>query len=359
MVGRRKGNQVDGLGMAIRIHAFLLAAGNVIIQGDRQKMTEPVGSCIGFITKETRLMTRVHTSFGAWALFGCIAGIVCADEHADGPVLKDLIPIVEEEGEAAYIAAETIGHLGAGAAEARPALEKACSSTNPRLRVAAAVALLDIHAEKEGLPEIAIKTLFDLLASKQPEIRREAIRGLSHAKEINPKDLRSIALALADEDELVAVHAADTLVEMGEAAVSLLADAIANERTAMWGMVALGRLGPKGKGGQSAVIKRLTDKDPILRQEAALTLSQIGPDSSLAVEALLPLLDDPVRAVQLAAAFSVSSLKPEVNGRRVNWNNCFRPMINSVDWLVHAAWRPSAKFVRGWPRRLSRSSAVV
>jgi HEAT repeat protein len=177
--------------------------------------------------------------------------------------------------------------------------------------VAAAVALLDIHAEKEVLPEIAIKTLFDSLGSKQPEIRREAIRGLSHAKKIDPTGLRTIALALADEDEFVAVHAADTLVEMGESAVPLLADAIASDRTAMWGMVALGRLGTKGKGAQSAVIRRLTDKDPILRQEAALTLSQIGPESSVAVEALLPLLDDPVRAVQLAAAFSVSSLGPE------------------------------------------------
>jgi HEAT repeat protein len=258
-----------------------------------------------------------------------MTGIVCADEPAGGPSLKDLIPILEQEGEAAYLAAETIGHLGAAAAEARPALEKACSSKNPRLRVAAAVALIDMHGDKERLPEIAIRTLVDLLGSKQPEIRREAIRGLSHAKKINPNDLRAIALALVDEDELVALHAADTLVEMGEAAAPLLADAIANDRTAMWGMVALGRLGSKGKGGQSALIKRLADKDPILRQEAALTLSQIGPDSSIAVEALLPLLDDPVRSVQLAAAFSVSSLGPE--GKRATGR--LEQMLSSDDHL--------------------------
>lgn len=274
-------------------------------------------------------MMRIHTNDWTWFILAFAAGIVRAHDPSNGPHLQDLIPVVEEDGEAAYIAAETIGHLGSDAANARPALEKACLSKNPRLRVAAAVALLDIHAEKDALPEIAIKTLFDLLGSKQPEVRREAIRGLSHAKKIDPKSLRSIALALADEDELVAVHAADALVEMGEQAVPLLADAIASDRTAMWGMVALGRMGPKGKGAQSAVMKRLKDPDPILRQEAALTLSQIGPDSSTAVESLLPLLDDPVRTVQLAAAFSISSLGPE--GKRATTK--LQQMLASDDQL--------------------------
>ena len=99
---------------------------------------------------------------------------------------------------------------------------------------------------------------------------------------------------------------------MGERGVPLLAEATKNEKTVMWALLALENIGPKAHEAQDAVIALLKEKDSVLREQAALTLSRIAPDPQKSIPALLPLLDDvvPVRA---AAALAISQFGSKAN----------------------------------------------
>lgn len=228
-----------------------------------------------------------------------------ASSLADVPALSRL---VKDGSASAYLAAEALGHLGTAAKEASAVLEGACAAKDGRLRVAAAVALLEIHPKEESPARAkGIAALLGALDDKSEDIRREAARGLARVKKVDAAGMDRLARALADEDPFVATHVADTLAELGEPAVPALSRGVENDATVMLALVALGRMGEKATSAQGAISARLKDADAIVRQEAALALSQIKPEPASAVAALLPLLDDPARGVKAAAAVGISA----------------------------------------------------
>ncbi|MBY0587268.1 HEAT repeat domain-containing protein [bacterium] len=242
-----------------------------------------------------------------WMLLIMPIGPCRANERPAEASVAELAALVKDGNPSAYLAAETLGHIGQGAKDALPILASACSAKDARLRVAAAVAILEIDpSEVDDVPSVAVKTLLSMLKDKSPDIRREAVRGLGHVRTMAPETIQQLALSLSDDDAFVATHAADTLAELGEPAVASLIEGVKQDSTVMLALVALGRMGEKAKQAQAVISKRLGDLDPIVRQEAALTLGQIKPEPASAVASLLPLLDDPANAVKGAAVVAIT-----------------------------------------------------
>jgi HEAT repeat protein len=154
---------------------------------------------------------------------------------------------------------------------------------------------------KLAIPEL-IKALADERYSQLAVTRVLAAFG-SAATEAGPP----LARLLAVKDRSVAIAAAIALASIDskiEAAIAVLIEATESQDAATRSAAinALGHFGKAARPAAQVLIKAL--KDPTTRDEAAETLSQIGPDAAEAVESLIGILGTragPIAADTLAA----------------------------------------------------------
>lgn len=243
------------------------------------------------------------------AALGCSqADAPAATEDASKrPLVAELAAIVEADGDAAELAAGSLGAMGPEAAPAIGALTKATQSTNPRTRVAAAVALFDVDSKNEETMQRVVAVVVRALTDEDADVQREALRLLSRSRRADDEQIRAIAKALVHNDDYVSAHAAEALVKLGPRSAPILIEAAKDPRSVLWAILALEDLGVDAKSAQSILVQTAKDEDPLIRQESALAFARIQADPDVAVPALVSMLDDDQAMVRAAAAHSLVS----------------------------------------------------
>jgi HEAT repeat protein len=203
-------------------------------------------------------------------------------------------------------AIDSLGRLGPGAKGAVGDLTAQLSDKSANVRAHAAHALQLIGPPAREAAAALTKTASD----PDAHVRRNSIMALQSIGPEPESVLGVLSRALMDPEPPVRVAALSTLTELGEAALPVLAEALANPDTRYWAALALGELGPKAKPAVDGLTRALEDQRPEVRREALVALAHIGPDASSAVPAVMAALADPDGSVRHSAAFALGRIGP-------------------------------------------------
>ena len=157
-----------------------------------------------------------------------------------------------------------------GAGAAQPLASAAAGDADPKVRSACLVAIAQVAP-----PEIAAAALARGLSDGEASVRQVAavrLRQLGSAAAPAAKDL---AAALADEN--LRESAAETLIQIGAAAVSPLAEQLASKNVDVrkYALACLAKIGPAARGALPAIEKCRQDPDENIRTMAALAAARV------------------------------------------------------------------------------------
>jgi HEAT repeat protein len=179
--------------------------------------------------------------------------------------------------------ATELGFLGAEGKDAKAELAKLLEDPAPRVRLAAAGALLRIHGTQE-----AVKVLAQGLASAEASLRRLAARGVVLAGKAGAPLADQVIDLLADADPLVRRSALQAVASLGPAAakaVDRVAALLDEPDSAIDAADALGRIGIPARSALARLTPLLASKDLAQRWAAVRAMSQIGgPGAAPAVD---------------------------------------------------------------------------
>jgi HEAT repeat protein len=225
-------------------------------------------------------------------------------------------------------AARVIGRLKV--ATAGDALIKAVNDSHPDVRYAAMRALGEIRQQSavqalteqfafykkgegassalDALARIAaapsIPLFKERLKDQDPSIRRAAIEGIGRTGETSSADAIEKILG-TDESPMVRMAAAFSLQKLGRNYVGRLADMMTSPKTAEQGAEYLVELGPSVA---PAVIPRLQDPEPVMRESIADVLGALGgPDAVPPLQAAAA--KDPTGAGAVAAKRAIARIQ--------------------------------------------------
>ena len=225
-------------------------------------------------------------------------------------------------------AARVIGRLKVAAAG--DALIKAVNDSHPDVRYAAMRALGEIRQQSavqalteqfafykkgegassalDALARIAaapsVPLFKERLQDKDPSIRRAAIEGLGRTGDSSSADAIEKILG-TDESPMVRMAAAFSLQKLGRNYVGRLADMMTSPKAAEQGAAYLVELGPSAA---LAVIPRLQDPEPVMRESIADALGGIGgPEAVPALQAAAA--KDPTGAGAMAAKRAIARIQ--------------------------------------------------
>ncbi len=233
---------------------------------------------------------------------------------AIGPAAATAVPALAKalEDKAPAVccgAAFALGKIGPEAKSAEQALTKCDESTDPFLQTVAAWALAKIEPRDEARKERAVTLLSAALGSKNPRVRRLAMRGLV---ELQPAP-DSILSAIKNAN----ISAKDDIVEellvvasgLGKPAVPLLIESLRIDRVGPLAASLLGRMGPTAKEAVPALADvAANDKSIAIRCEALLALGAIGHDAPEAVQTAAAALNDPEEDICYAACYALGKI---------------------------------------------------
>lgn len=139
-------------------------------------------------------------------------------------------------------------------------------------------------------------------------LRAKAAEQLSFIAEPDAGTVRSLVMALTDENEDVRQEVQRALRRFGQRTVPQLTDALRHRdaRIRAGAAQVLGDFGPNATAATPHLMARLTDKQEIVRAEAARSLGRIGKQE--ASPALADRLDDPSAVVRRAVAEALGAM---------------------------------------------------
>ncbi len=215
--------------------------------------------------------------------------------------------------EVRHRAAAALGGVGPAAATAVPALLRVLKQEDKALQTMAVEALGKIGPETSTV----MPALIEQLRSHNRDVRAAAVRAVG---QMGPEAKRGVSalldLVVVEQDEKIRKAAAETLVHIGEDAVSALANALKDERPVLrWrACQILGRIGPKAQAAVSALRAALKDERSEVREAAAQALGKMGAEAKGAVSALAKVLKDMDWRVRRGAARSLGEIGPAAGG---------------------------------------------
>jgi HEAT repeat protein len=234
--------------------------------------------------------------------------------------LKDDSPRVRR------VAAEELGRRGAKAEDAVPALVALLRQDKAEpVRQAAAEALAKVGPR-------AVPALVDVLKDREPSSRDAAANSLRLMGPGAKEAVTALAARLKDDSPDVRQRAAEALGAIGpdaKDAAPALVEALkdpGNAEGAPRGLgpstvrdaalAALLHLGPEAekalaRDGLPVVVLRLKDRDPAVREAAAITLAYLGPKGEAVVPALVEACRDSQKEVRAAAGSALGQLGPK------------------------------------------------
>lgn len=208
--------------------------------------------------------------------------------------------------EARWRAAEKLGQLGSQARSEVPALLDALDDGQPLVRQQAAKALGLIGDDSEKV----VKALMETVGDEQTGIRLTAVAALRRLVSDPGRLVPFAADLLAQEDQLLASRAVETVILRGEKAMPFLIEALKNERSAYWACLAIEEMGEVASPTVPALTKLLSETDSeSLRVQALLALAATGSAGKQAKQEVLAALRPSAKPeVQSAAAYAAGML---------------------------------------------------
>ncbi|OWK46364.1 HEAT repeat domain-containing protein [Fimbriiglobus ruber] len=284
-----------------------------------------LGGIYAYVDPNKRVQGLVHNepTYNSRPASAWLTDFQSADENTRTLAAKqlkeggaDAVPVLEvllkTEGPAGprFLAADTLGQIGAPARPAGPALIAALKDSDSTVKAVAAKSLGKLAPEVPGavpalvgnFPSIeairavsdfgpaageAIPALIGLLTNSDATVRWQAARALQKIGPTAAVAIPDIIKQLKDEDGLVREHAAE----------------------------ALGFLGPTATVAIPDVVKVLDDKVWRVRRDAVRTLGGWGPAAKDALLSVQKLKNDPEQQVKDAATKAERLIDPSLAGK--------------------------------------------
>ncbi len=183
-------------------------------------------------------------------------------------------------------------------------LTELLNSESPVVRIHAARALSATGQQNEAV----IKGLVRMVTSADGRVARVGVAAL---REIKP-DRRMVAETLADlldhDDQAVAIHAVEAIVESGTEAIPFLNEALKSERSGYWAAVAIEQIGAEAAAtlpGLMNLVDRTSDVQ--VRTQGVLAMAALGSAAKQACGQIAELLRaDEDSATRAASAYALA-----------------------------------------------------
>jgi len=189
-------------------------------------------------------------------------------------------------------AASDVGFLGADAADAVSDLAPLLDDKVPRVRLAAASALLRFSGKNVRATEVLTRGL----ANGDAMTRRHAARAAGLAGPAAAPLAEKLAELLSDADTRVRRSALQAIATLGPTAAQVrkpVAALLTRPETAVDAADALGRMGPAARPSLEALARLLKSDAPAQRWAAVRAMAQIGgPDAAPAVQFMIKQLPE-------------------------------------------------------------------
>jgi len=212
----------------------------------------------------------------------------------DGPVVFALGSI----GPVAKPAEAKIKAL-AGAADAPPFLKTVCHWARARM-----------NPDDEDLVRAVVPELVAALTSDEPRLRVAAAQALLSLNP-DPAILRPEMKKIFDTAKPEVIHVVlDAVASLGAEAVPRLIEALKVPEARLRVAGVLRRIGSKAKDAVPGLIDALADEDHQTRSEVLFALGAIGPDAAAATPAIAKALDDEEMDAVYAACYALGQIGP-------------------------------------------------
>lgn len=161
------------------------------------------------------------------------------------------------------------------------------------------------------IPDSKLVSEIDELAdsSTEPSVKVRRVAVTVIAEELDPASRGVLRKALRDDDELVRLKSAEALARLGETdAVDFLVELLrsSEEATTSVRVPAAEALGKAGKSALDYLLKKISDRDPMVRWGVVSALGEIG--HRRAVPALVKALEDENADVRSASAEALGKI---------------------------------------------------
>lgn len=199
--------------------------------------------------------------------------------------------------------------IEAPAAETLAAVKGIAADKDEMVRLVAAWSLAKLEPSNADQRRASLDMFIAALGHENPRIRAAAARAIVDLKTGDQAAREALAMKLADGDPEVSAIVTRALVEAGAEAVPLLLKGL--ERPELRGYAAhtLGMLGANGKAAVPALTAALADENVHVRAAALHSLGSIAPDDADVVAKLVAALADKSTDVRLAAIDSLAMNK--------------------------------------------------
>lgn len=205
--------------------------------------------------------------------------------------------------------------LGAIGTKAKAAAEKVARLADdpkspPFLRTVCLWALARMNPDDQQLVRKVVPRLVDALKSPQPRLRAAAARALIDL-DPDPEIARPlIKKAMEEASPEVLDDILDAVAALGEKAVPRLIVALEAKQVRAEAAAIIARIGPKAKAAVPALAKALADDNPETRNEVLFALAAIGPAAKSALPQIADALGDSEAAVRYGACYALGRIGP-------------------------------------------------
>lgn len=222
-----------------------------------------------------------------------------------------ITPLLEDPDVSVQHAAEfALGSMGPAAAGAIDALRKKHDSKDELERCICCWALARIEPENKAAREHAIRMLVEAAKKKNPRVQSAAVQGLMDLQAPPEEIVPALADVIAEGEEPAVSEALGALLSLGEAATSVLDEALERPEARGRAAVLITYLGSKARATVPALASALADKNPEVRREVLFALAAIGADAAPAVDTIQKSLDDPEPGNRAVAAYALGRIGP-------------------------------------------------
>ncbi len=215
----------------------------------------------------------------------------------------------DRENSVKYAAAYLLGSIGEAAAQAANQLLPLLRSDDPFLRTVAAWSVCKSNRNNQQVYDQSLGILLRALEDENRDVRLAAIEAIDDLDPEPSLVMPALIKAFESQDGLIATNVADTLVDMGKAAVGPVAAELKNPKLRRAAVVVLGRIGPDAKDAVPALVEALrgeTDKDA--RREIFMSLSNIGPAPASVIPELLKDLKSDDIQLKAGATYALGAM---------------------------------------------------
>jgi len=199
--------------------------------------------------------------------------------------------------------------VGASPAETVAGVKPLVADADPMVRVVAAWSLAKSEPTNAEQMRASHELFVAALKDKNPRMRAAAARAIVDLKAGDPAAREAMIEVLGDGDPAVSAIVAGAMIEAGEQAVPRLVEGLKRKEVRGFAAQTLGHIGPKAKDAVPALSALVADEDAHVRAAVIAALGAIAPDDAEVTARVVAALEDKNTDVRLAAIDTIARNK--------------------------------------------------